>query len=134
MAKSAKESATESTGTISAETAKTAKSFLERIESVQADIDKIKADAAEECAPLYDDIASIKREAHDAGIPRREFNSLISERKLLKKAEALRASLSEDQQHNFDQMKLALGDLAETELGRAARRRAGDTTAAEALH
>lgn len=124
MARQAKDKSDAGGGlVISPETAKKAKPFLKRIESIQGDIDKIRADATEECAPHYEDIKEIKQEAHDAGIPRREFNVLIAQRKLLRRADSIRANLSEEQQQNLDQMVLALGDLADTELGRAARAR-----------
>jgi nucleotide-binding universal stress UspA family protein len=101
-------------------------SFMERIGAVQTNIDEIMAAAKEECAPLREDIAAIKREAHDAGIPRMEFNAVITERRAIARVEAIREKMSEEQADNFDKLKLALGDLADTDLGRAARRTAGE--------
>jgi hypothetical protein len=103
--------------------------FVKRIDAVQADIDETMHAAKEECAPLYEDIASIKREAHDAGIPRRELNAVISERKALARVDAIRGRMTEEQQSNFDALKLALGELEDTPLGRAAISRDEETRA-----
>jgi hypothetical protein len=104
--------------------------YVERIEEVQSEIDEIRKQANEDCVPHYESIAAIKKEAaENDSIPRRELNSLISERKLEAKAAAVRTKLSDEQQHNFDLMKLALGDLKDTELGRAAMKSAGAPTA-----
>lgn len=104
--------------------------YISRIETVQGQIDAIMATAQEECAPLREDIASIKKEAHDnASLPRRELNSLIAKRKSLAKAENVRGRLSPEQRDNFDAMELALGQLKDTELGKAAARRSGDERA-----
>lgn len=96
-------------------------SFVERVETVQDEIDDIMEAAREECAPLREDIEEIKKEAHEEfSIPRRELNAKISERRARRKADAIRDRLSPEQQDNFDQMSKALGELAETPLGKAA--------------
>lgn len=95
-------------------------SFVERIEELQDEIDGLMADAKDECAPKREDIASIKKEAHDAGLPRKELNAVIAKRRVLRRIEARRAKLSEGQQDNFDQIEVALGMFSDTPLGRAA--------------
>lgn len=96
-------------------------SYVERVEDVQSQIDEIMEDAREKCAPLREDIEAIKKEAHEEfSIPRRELNAKISERKLRRKADAVRGRLSPEQQDNFDIMSKSLGELADTPLGRAA--------------
>lgn len=87
------------------------RSFVERIEELQAEIDDIMAKAKDEAAPLREDIGEVKKEAHESGLPRKELNAAISKRRLLKKAEAIRANLSEEQQDNLDKIEQALGTL-----------------------
>lgn len=99
------------------------KTFVGRIENLQKEIDGIMATAKDDCAPLRESIAEIKKEAHDAGLPRREFNAELQKRRLLGKIEGIRAGLSEEQRDNFDKLDLFLGDLDETPLGLAAGRK-----------
>ena len=88
-------------------------SLCEQIETVQASIDKIMANAKEECAPLREDIQALKQEAVDQDIPRQAFNAVLSERRLQRKAEAIRGKLTEKVQDDYDQLRHALGMLAE---------------------
>lgn len=99
---------------------KKAPDFVKRFENVQAQIDEIMAAARDEAAPLYEDLDQIKKEAHEAGLPRKELNSLISKRKALRKADGVRAKLTKEQQDNFDAMEKEMGGFAETPLGGAA--------------
>ena len=103
--------------------------FVARIEEVQYQIDEIMMKARDDCAPLREDIGAIKTEAHDAGLPRPELNSILRKRRLLAKAEDVRNKLSDDQQNNFDQLESALGMLVDTPLGAAALVRAAGETA-----
>ncbi len=98
--------------------------FVKRIESCQADIDEIMQDAKNDCAPHREDIDAIKDEAHNAGLPRRALNAVISKRRAERRAEEIREKLNEEQQSDFDKLLLALGDLAETDLGKAALEKA----------
>lgn len=96
------------------------KGFVEEIEEVQHDIDEIMADAADECAPLYEKIDGIKKRAHDAGLPRKAFNAVLAERKALAKAASHRAKLAADHQTHFDDIKKAIGTFGDLPLGSAA--------------
>ena len=93
--------------------------FVERIENLQDEIDEVMAQAKEDCEPHRADIKAVKDEAHDAGIPKREFNAIIAKRRALRRAEAFRRKLDEEQQNNFDQLEKSLGMLADTPLGKA---------------
>lgn len=99
--------------------------FVDRIEENQAAIDEIMAAARDKCSPIREEITAIKKEAHDKGLPRLEFNAEISKRRLLRKAEAIREKLSDEQKDNFDQIEQALGMLLDTPLGAAAMEAAG---------
>jgi len=99
------------------------KSFVERIETVQGEIDEIRQAAKDECQPHREDIEAIKKEAHDAGISRAALNAKLQERRLRRKADSVRGNLTEQVQDNFDQLSKALGDFGSTELGKAAAAR-----------
>lgn len=95
--------------------------IVESVEDVQAQIDKIMQAAKDECAPLREDIAEIKKSANeDDGLPRKELNSILQKRRLLRKAEDVRNKLSTEQQDEFDNLEHALGMLSDTPLGQAA--------------
>lgn len=95
--------------------------YCEEIEGQQAKIDAIMQEAKDKCAPMREEITAIKKAANENdGIPRREFNAVLQVRKLDRKSEQVRETLSEEQQDEFDQMCLALGMLADTPLGQAA--------------
>lgn len=95
--------------------------YVDRIENLQDEIDGIMLEAREKCEPLRADIAGIKKDSREEdSIPARELNSVIRKRRLLRKADGVRESLSEEQQQNFDDMEKALGMLADTPLGGAA--------------
>ncbi len=93
------------------------KSFVERIENVQQDIDKINKAAKDECAPHADDIKQIKKDASDAGIARKELNAVISQRRKIAKALEVPAALNEEQVEVFNSY---IGDLKDTPLGKFA--------------
>lgn len=97
-------------------------------EDLQAQIDEIMSEAQNKCAPLREEQADVKKEAHEAGIPRQEFNSVLRERRLLAKADGVRAGLDADKQDNFDRIKHALGMLADLPLGQAALASEGDAS------
>lgn len=83
--------------------------FVNQYEKLDNQIDKIAAQAAKDMQPFKDDQKAIKKRAAESGIPKKEFTSVLRERKLRRKAEAVRASLNENQQDTFDRIKLALG-------------------------
>lgn len=102
-------------------------SFVDRVERVQGDIDdKMKA-AKELCEPHRIDIKLIKKEAKGAGIPLKEFNAILSKRRKLAAAEAIRDKLTDEQQDNFDQLESALGMFGDTPLGTAALSRSRES-------
>ncbi|MBX3490874.1 hypothetical protein [Parvibaculum sp.] len=95
--------------------------YVSECEEAQTEIDEIMQAAKDKCAPLREQIADIKKAANeDDGIPRKEFNAVLQERRLRRKADGVRDKLSAEQQDQFDLMKQALGMLADTPLGQAA--------------
>lgn len=83
--------------------------FVGRVMNVQKDIDVIKAEAAEKTAPHYEDVAAIKKQAADEGIPREELNKLIASAKRAKKDVDAYDKCDDDQKENIDIMRDELG-------------------------
>lgn len=97
--------------------------FVKRIENLQADLDDIAALAKENAAPVREDMASVRREAHDAGIGKKEFAALIRKRRYELKANHAGDSLDLAQRANLEAMLESLDRLAEQlgPIGEAAR-------------
>lgn len=93
--------------------------YAKRVENLQAEIDEIMAKAQDECAPLREDITRVKKDAHEAGLPRKEFNAILRKRRLERQTEAIREGLSDNEKDNFDAITEAF--LNETALGKAAK-------------
>ncbi|HEX5508772.1 MAG TPA: GapR family DNA-binding domain-containing protein [Pseudolabrys sp.] len=100
------------------------KSFIERIENLQSDIRTVKAENAVRCKTIMDDIKIVLDEAKEDGIPRKELKAVLKARELERRLEETRDNLDGESQETFDQIRFALGDLAETPLGGAALARA----------
>jgi hypothetical protein len=99
------------------------KGFVAEIEDEQFKIDEIMSNAAAACQPHVDQIKAIKKEAAEAGIPKKPLSAKLRERGLRRKADKCREVLSEEQRDIFDEISLKLNDLAESlgPLGEAAR-------------
>lgn len=97
------------------------RSFVWRIESLKDDIASIMERAMQECKQVHSDIRLVYDEAKDeAGIPRNALKSVIKARGHERKADKVRGDLEDDVQEIHDQIRLALGDFADTPLGQAA--------------
>lgn len=97
------------------------KSFVDRIESLHADIASEMSAALNACKQIHGDIKIVYQEAKDeAGIPKKALKRVIKVRALERKAEEMREELEGEDQDSFDQIRHALGDLADTPLGQAA--------------
>lgn len=95
--------------------------FVARIESLHADIASIMGKAMSDCKSVHEDIKIVYDEAKDeAGIPKKALKSVIKARDLERKADEVREDLEPDTQETYDQIRFALGDLADTPLGQAA--------------
>jgi uncharacterized protein (UPF0335 family) len=100
--------------------------YVGRIENIQAEIDDLALDYREKAQPLREDIATIKREAVDAGIGRTELACVLRLRRLEHKAAHVSDSLDLAERANFEEMIASLERLAEQigPLGEAALDRA----------
>lgn len=88
----------------------TVEKYVNRVERLDDQIDKIHVQATKDAQPYVDDRKEVIKEAAEkAGIPKAEFRALLRKRKLLKRAERVAESLNENQQDTFEQLQLALG-------------------------
>jgi uncharacterized protein (UPF0335 family) len=95
-------------------------SFVRRHESLQSEIDALMHEAQDACQRYREDQAVLVKEAAEAGFSKKEFKTLLRKRRLEAKLEHVADSLDSDQRETYEQFISALGQLADTELGRAA--------------
>lgn len=94
--------------------------YVNEFEEHDEAIAEIMRKAREACQPHVDDQkAIVKAAAENAHVPKKVFRAMLRERSLERKRDAVRGTLSEDQQETLDQVKHALGILADTPLGGA---------------
>jgi hypothetical protein len=97
------------------------KSMVVECEEHDEAMEEIMRKAREACQPHVDEIKAIKkRAAEENHVPKKVFSAALRERKLLRKAGAVRGSLSDEQADTYDHVKHALGMLADMPLGQAA--------------
>ena len=100
---------------------KRTKECVDRIESLAEKKQSLHMTYMQECAVINEDIGDIYEEAKSAwGIPKKALKTVIKVRATERKLEAMRDDLETDDQESFDQIRHALGDLADTPLGGAA--------------
>lgn len=95
------------------------KSFVERIERVNRDIELEQEAAKEAITGHRADIKAILKAAKSAGL-KGAVQAAVAARRLQRKADAVRERLDIADRDTFDTIRLALGDLADTALGKAA--------------
>jgi uncharacterized protein (UPF0335 family) len=105
-------------------TAQSAKQYVDRIERLYDDLASEKGEYMRKAKTIREDIALVLDDAKTAGIPKKELKAVIKTRDLERRAQAIRDDLEADSQETFDQIRVALGDLADTPLGEAALDRA----------
>lgn len=87
------------------------KGFVAEIENEQDAIDEIMRNAQAACQPHIDQIKAIKKEAAEAGIPKKPLSAKLRERGLRRKADRCRETLSDDQREIFDEISQKMDDL-----------------------
>jgi uncharacterized protein (UPF0335 family) len=102
-----------------------AKTFVTRIENLHADLEAEKSAYMLRCKSIREDIAEVYGEAVDKNVPKKELRKVVKARELERRAKEQRDQLDADQQETFDQIRFALGDLADLPLGNAALQSAG---------
>lgn len=96
-------------------------SFVSRIENLHKDLDTERAEYMNRCAAIREDIKEVLGEAKDAGLSKGAVKAVVKIRELERKAEAVREDSEYETQNEIDMIRSALGDLADTPLGRAAQ-------------
>lgn len=94
--------------------------LVDRILSLHADLGAARIDYMNECKPIHHDINAVLDEGRDKGVPRKAIKAAVKKRILERKIENIRDDLEGDDLDNYDLVLKALGDLADTPLGRAA--------------
>jgi uncharacterized protein (UPF0335 family) len=94
--------------------------YVQRIEQLLDDIATMRAENAERCGNIREDIKEIYHDAREAGLAPKPLKALIRVRELSRKQHAVRKKLDLDQLAEFEQLVEALGEFAETPLGEAA--------------
>lgn len=104
--------------------------FVKRWESLQGDIDEIMSNAKDACTPHREDQDEVVKEAAEAGFSKKEFKTLLRKRRLEERLEHVADSLDADQRETYDAFLHAIGDLAETPLGKVAASKHPDAAGA----
>lgn len=95
------------------------KRFVGEIERHHAQILSYKGEHAQRVKSVQEMISDVYDRAKDHGVPKKELKMVIKERDLTKKIEQLRGDLEPEQAETFDQIKHALGMIADLPLGEA---------------
>ncbi len=108
------------------------RAFVQRVEILEGEIEVFKADCKANCEPIREDIKGIIVDAEGAGIPKKELKSVLARRAAERKIETKRDALNEYEKTNYDDLRLALGELRDLPLGQAALSKAGNGNEARA--
>lgn len=99
-------------------------SIVGRIEQVFVELDSLRGTYMQDCKSFREDIANLYDEAKARGVPPKSLKKAVKARELNRKIEALREDLDLVDRETYDQIRHALGDLADTPLGDAALNKA----------
>ena len=108
------------------------KGFVKELETLEEERLQAHSLYMKKCAKLKEQAGDIYDAAKEKGIPRKALRTVIKVRQAENKAERLREELEQDEQDSFDLLRLALGDLEDTDLGKAAMARMKERAAQEA--
>lgn len=100
------------------------KSYVDRIENIEAEIASERGKFMARCKELRKDISDVLDEAKSDGIPKKALRAVIKTRAIQAKIENIREDLEGEDQDNYDLIRHAIGDLADLPLGKAALERA----------
>lgn len=112
-------------GTVNGVNSDHAQGFVSRIENLYDDLEKERSEYMLRCKDIREGIREVLDEAKEHGIGKTALKAVIKTRALERKLEELRDDLEPDQQETYDQIRHALGDLAELPLGQAALDKSG---------
>lgn len=95
------------------------KRFVGEIERHHDQIASYKGEHAQRVKSVQEMISDIYDRAKDAGVGKKQLKAVIKERGLLKRIDAIRDDMEDEQAETFDQIKFALGMLSDLPLGEA---------------
>lgn len=98
-----------------------AKPFVERIENLNKDLDKLRANYMNECKQVREDIKLVVGEAADKGVAKKALKGIVKYRALERKKNAIADGIAIADQSQFETLVAALGQLGDTPLGEAAK-------------
>lgn len=96
---------------------------IETVETTQAKIDAIMAEAKKRCRPHVEEIKSTKKAMAQIGIPSAVFGATLRQRRMFEKAANIPNTLTETMRDDFIAIQEGLGDFATTPLGSYAHAR-----------
>lgn len=105
-------------------------SFVTRYEAVNEQVLSEKGQFMRRCAQLNEDKKTILDEAKEKGVPKAALKAVLKVRDLERKVEAAYDALEDDDAAQYDDIREALGDYADTPLGAAATKQQDPATAA----
>lgn len=94
--------------------------WVDEIERHLSTLETYKGEYLNRCKSVRELISDCYDAAKEAGIPRVELRGVIKERALLRQIENIREDMEPEQAETFDQIKFALGMLADLPLGEVA--------------
>jgi len=97
-----------------------AQRFVDEIEKCFVDLLSERGTYMARCKPIHERIRDWKDRAKDDGIPKKALNTILKERDLIRKIEALNEELEPDEADEVEMLRDALGPYGDLPLGRAA--------------
>ena len=101
-----------------------AEPFLARIENLNSNLASLQGKYMSDCKVVRDDIKEVYAEAKEAGVPSRALKGLAKYRKLERDQDKIGDGFDLDEQSAYESLVGALGDFADTALGKAAAEKA----------
>jgi len=96
------------------------KGYVDHVENAETELASEKGKFMRECQGYRKAINDILGEAKDDGIPKKELKAVLKTRRVTRQLEAIRDGLEGESQETYDQIRHALGDLADLPLGQPA--------------
>jgi uncharacterized protein (UPF0335 family) len=103
--------------------------YINRLEELDSELMREKTAYMERARRIQENKKQVLDEAKDAGLSKKAVKAVVKVRELERKAEAAREDLEDDDAAVFNDIREALGDFADSPLGKAAVERDETTNA-----
>lgn len=100
------------------------KLFVGELERHQMQLESYKGEHMQRCKTVRGHMSDVYDRASDAGIPKRMLKARMKASELEQKAKAVRDNLEEEERDDYDMIRDALGDFADSPLGAASLQKA----------